>query len=255
MTTELDPVGTRGATGAALERIAEAIRQGDFGPGDRLPSERALAQQLQVSRQTVRKAIHALAAAGVVEVVSGQGAHSGARVTTNYVPPDLDGGRQPPPNLGEIAGVLEARRMFEPRVAVLSGYLMTHEDYDRIAEVLEQQRRATTLDGIRQLDVPFHIAIAQATHNQTIVEVISTLMRHLDIARDVVTMDETDEARATIEIHERTLAAIASRDPRRIEATMDEHLRMMESAWEHATGRPLPRAVPDFLLSARAESG
>jgi GntR family transcriptional repressor for pyruvate dehydrogenase complex len=248
MNAELEPIGARGTSGAALERISEAIRQGEFMPGDRLPSERVLAQQLQVSRQTVRKAIQALVEAGVVEVLSGQGARSGARVRSNFVPLDVDRATMPMPNVGDVADVLEARRMFEPRVAVLAGFLMTNEDYDRIAEVLELQRAATTLHGIRQLDIRFHLAIAQAAHNQTIVEVMHTMMRRLDIARHVVTLDEADEACATIDIHERTLAALASRDQSRIEATMDEHLRMMEVAWERATGRALPRAVPSFLL-------
>ncbi|WP_320671386.1 FadR/GntR family transcriptional regulator [Patulibacter defluvii] len=247
MSVEFEPIESRGTAAAAMERIAAAIRQGRFGIGDRLPSERDLAQQMGVSRQTIRKAIHALADAGVLEILSGQGARSGARVATDVVPLEL-GARATPPNIGEIAGVLEARRLFEPRVAVLAGFLMNDQDYQAINEVLELQRNARDLEGVRDLDVRFHLAIARATHNRTIVVLMQALMEQLNVARYVVPLDP-DEDRRTIEIHERTLEAIASRDQQRIESVMDEHLGMMEAAWQQASGRALPRTVPDFLLN------
>lgn len=249
MSVEFEPIGSRGTAGAATERIAAAIRQGRFRVGDRLPSERDLAQQMGVSRQTIRKAIHALADAGVLEILSGKGPRSGARVASDVVPLEL-GHRMAPPNIGEIAGVLEARRLFEPRVAVLAGFLMNDQDYQAIHEVLELQRNAPDLEGVRDLDIRFHLAIARATHNRTVVVLMQALMEQLNVARDVVPLD-SEEALLTIAIHERTLEAIASRDQERIEAVMDEHLAMMEAAWQQASGRALPRTVPDFLLHGR----
>jgi hypothetical protein len=51
----------------------------------------------------------------------------------------------------------------------------------------------------------------------------------------------------TIDLHVRTLAAIRSADPERIQVIMDEHLGSMEQAWERQTGRRLVRPIPDFL--------
>jgi GntR family transcriptional regulator, transcriptional repressor for pyruvate dehydrogenase complex len=252
MSFEFQPIETRGTAGAAMQAIATVIRQGGLAVGDRLPSERVLSQQMGVSRQTIRKAIHSLASAGILDIRSGQGPRSGAHVRTNVIPLELLGsGSATPPNISEIAGVLEARRLFEPRVAVLAGFLMTGADHDAIREVIERQRQAVDLEGVRDLDARFHIGIAQATQNRTIVVLMQGLMEQLDVARHVVALDP-DEQSQTIDIHERTLEAIASRDQRRIEATMDEHLRMMETAWERASGRALPRTVPDFLLTSMA---
>ncbi len=250
MSVDLQPIGARGTTGAVLGQLADAIRRGDLRVGDSLPSERDLAAQLGVSRQTVRKAVRSLVEADVLEMISGQGARSGARLKTTFVPLYLDRTPRAAPSIGEIAEILEARRLLEPRVAVLAGFMHDANDYDRIEAVIALQRQETTLAGIRQLDIRFHLAVAAATHNGAIIALMQTMMGQIDVARDVVTLDERSEARETLDMNERTLRAIASRDQASIEAVMDEHLRMLETAWEHSSGRALPRVVPSFLLGS-----
>lgn len=241
MAANFQPLETQGTTDAVLQRIAMAISHGHFMPGDRLPSERDLASQLAVSRQTARNAVKILVDAGVVTVISGQGAGSGARVLSNYVPQGLIGGDRPQPDFRQVASVLEARRLIEPNVAVLAGFKMIDEDYDAMHEVIQLQKAASDLEGIRSLDTRFHLAIAAAAHNRVITAVMQDLTQQLDVARHVVSIDSQTEARATIDIHERTLEAILSRDSARIERVMDEHLRMLEDAWELASSRALPR--------------
>lgn len=256
MATTFEPLQSQGTTEVVVQRIAATISQGLFTVGERLPSERRLAAQFGVSRQTARSAMRALVTAGVVEVVSGQGAGSGARIVSNDVPLQLFGGNREQPDFREVASVLEARRMIEPNVAVLAGYRMIDEDYEAMREVIELQRAAPDLEGIRNLDIRFHLAIAAAAHNRVITAQMQSLMQQLDIARHVVSMDSETEARATIEMHERTLEAILSRDPNRIERVMDEHLRMMEDAWEQASSREFPRYFPGrSRASVAAERG
>ena len=128
MSFTFDRLQTRGTVPQVVERIVEPIRLGRLRYGDRLPSERALAQQLGVSRETVRKAVRTLSEAGVVEVTSGKGSMSGIHVRSDLIPPELLHGPARVP-IGEISGVLEARRLFEPRVAQLAGLLATEEDF------------------------------------------------------------------------------------------------------------------------------
>jgi GntR family transcriptional regulator, transcriptional repressor for pyruvate dehydrogenase complex len=65
-------------------------------------------------------------------------------------------------------------------------------------------------------------------------------MRRLEIARDMA-VHEPPVFGWSIDIHERTLAAIRSRDPQQIEVVMDEHLAQLEDVWERESGRPLTR--------------
>src|SRR5215211_5734438 len=133
------PVEARGTVRQVVERIAEPIRLGRLRFGDRLPAERALAQQLGVSRETVRKAVRALVDAGVLEVTSGRGSRSGIHVRSDLIPPELLHGPASLP-IGEISGVLEARRLFEPRVAQLAGLLATEDDFAELQGVVDLQR-------------------------------------------------------------------------------------------------------------------
>ena len=248
MVFTFEPVEARGTVRQVVERIAEPIRLGRLRFGDRLPAERSLAQQLGVSRETVRKAVRTLVDAGVLEVVAGQGSRSGIHVRSDLIPPELLHGPASLP-IGEISGVLEARRLFEPRVAQLAGLLASEDDFAELEGVVDLQRDvAAEPQRVRDLDAPFHLALARATHNATVVALMQTLFQRLEVAKRFAI--EPGEAERAIDIHERTLAAVMSRDLEAIERVMDEHLAILERAWARESGRALPREVPDFLLPA-----
>ena len=248
MVFTFEPVEVRGTVRQVVERIAEPIRLGRLRFGDRLPAERSLAQQLGVSRETVRKAVRTLVDAGVLEVVAGQGSRSGIHVRSDLIPPELLHGPASLP-IGEISGVLEARRLFEPRVAQLAGLLASEDDFAELQGVVDLQRDvAAEPQRVRDLDAPFHLALARATHNATVVALTQTLFQRLEVAKRFAI--EPGEAERAIDIHERTLAAVMSRDLEAIERVMDEHLAILERAWARESGRALPREVPDFLLPA-----
>jgi GntR family transcriptional regulator, transcriptional repressor for pyruvate dehydrogenase complex len=244
------PVATRRTFEEAVEQIAEKIKSGDLHGGDRLPSERELAAQMRISRPTLREAIKTLSEAGVLEVRRGQA--GGIFVASELVPRDLLRSRQEI-RFSEVAGVLEARRLIEPRVAQLAAAHAAEDDFLIMAATIERQRElAASDDFLRhedlflQLDLKFHLAMARATRNSTIVDFMRQLLRALEIARDMA-MHAPLVPDWTIEIHERTLAAVRSADFVRIDEVMDEHLAQMEQIWERETGRGLVRPLPDFL--------
>lgn len=254
------PVGPRRTFEGAVEQIAERIRHGDLAQGDRLPSERDLAAALQISRPTLREAVRVLADAGVLEVRTGS--TGGIFVASDYVPLELLRSKSDL-RLDEVAGVLEARRMIEPRVAQLAAVNAREEDYAHLQQIIDAQKalleQGDVLDNedrFLQLDTRFHVRIARATGNSTIVSLMRTLLRRLEIARDLA-LHEPPIAPWVIDVHERTLAAIRSADHDRIEQVMDEHLAAMERSWEQATDRVLVRPVPDFLrpLAVRSHDG
>ncbi len=231
-------------------QIAAAIQVGELRFGDRLPSERALSEQLDVSRATVRKACQVLEEAGVLEIRSALGPNSGMYVNSEVLPGGIAGTVEQLP-LDEITGVLEARRLFEPRVAQLAGYLATKEDLAELERIIDAQRQvADDPLLVRGLDASFHLTIARATHNGTIVALMQTLQQRLQLARNPKAMP--DEVPLTIEMHERTLTAIATHDPDLIELAMLEHLGILEQAWQHQAGGVLPRRAPDFLQASQA---
>jgi GntR family transcriptional regulator, transcriptional repressor for pyruvate dehydrogenase complex len=239
-----EPVSTRRTFEEAVEQIAEQIKAGDLHAGDRLPSERELAAQMRISRPTLREAIKTLVEAGVLEVRRGQS--GGIFVASELVPRELLRSRQEI-RFGEISGVLEARRLLEPRVAQLAAVHATEEDFAVMARTIERQRElAASDDFLRhedlflQLDMKFHLALARATRNSTIVALMRTLLRQLEIGRDLA-LRQPPIPEWVVSIHERTLAALRAQDAALIAEVMDEHLAGMERAWEQETGRALRR--------------
>jgi DNA-binding FadR family transcriptional regulator len=252
-----DPVTTRRTFEEAVVQIAERVKLGELRPGDRLPSERDLAAQMRISRPTVREALKTLAEAGVLEIRRGQS--GGAIVAGELVPRELLRSRYEI-RVGEVSGVLEARRLIEPRVAQLAAVHAGEDDFAAMQETIDRQRKLAARtnfleqeDLFLQLDLKFHIAIARATRNSTVVTLMRSLFRRLEIARDMAVHGDT-VPEWVIEIHERTLAAVRAANFAEIDSVMDEHLSQLEQVWERETGRGLVRPLPDFLQPVAARS-
>ena len=250
MSPAFEPVATLRTFEEAVVQIAEKVKHGELHQGDRLPAERDLAAQMRISRPTVREAIRTLTEAGVLEVRRGQS--GGAFVRTELVPRDLLRTRFEI-RVGEVAGVLEARRLLEPRVAQLAAVHGSEDDFAAMQATIDRQRGlARSGDFLRhedlflQLDLKFHLTIARATGNSTVVSLMRSLFRRLEIARDMAVHGETVPD-WTIEVHERTLAAIRVADFVAVDDVMDEHLAQLEQVWERETGRGRVRPLPDFL--------
>ena len=247
------PVQTRRTFEEAVEQIAEKVKLGELVVGDRLPSERALAEQMQISRPTLREAVKVLVDSGLIAVRRGAG--GGMFVATELVPPDLLARRREL-RISEVAQVLEARRVLEPRVAALAAMRAGEEDFRVLERTIDEQRRLASAgdvvesgneDRFLALDVRFHLAIARASGNAMLVGLVRQLYRDLEIARDMAMHHETVPA-WVIDVHERTLGAIRSGDLEAVDRVMDEHLAGLERTWEQETGRALLRPVPEFLV-------
>jgi GntR family transcriptional regulator, transcriptional repressor for pyruvate dehydrogenase complex len=239
------PAQTRRSFEDAIEQIAEAIQAGDLQVGDRLPSERSLASQMEISRPTLREAIRVLSEAGIVDVKPGPG--GGMFILSDHVPLDVLS-NDVAFRISEVAEVLEARRLIEPRVAQLAALRATEADFEAMERTIELQRvRPIADERFVQLDIRFHTAIARATQNETVVGLMRALLRRLELARQSAmrSAGDLDEA---VDIHVRTLAAIMSGDPEAVEVAMDEHLSFLETRWQEETGRARLRKIPAFLL-------
>ena len=109
------------------ERIAAMIEGGSYPPGSRLPGEREIAEQLGVSRVTVREAEIALQARGMVTIKTGSGV---------YVTDAMAARGDEPPAVSAFE-LTEARSLFESEAAALAASTITPETLDRLDELLE----------------------------------------------------------------------------------------------------------------------
>jgi DNA-binding FadR family transcriptional regulator len=230
------PVRTRRSFEEALDQIAERITAGDLAVGDRLPPEREMAAQLDISRPTLREALKVLSQAGIIEVRSRSG---GTVVRSDLIPREVISGRS---NVlaEEVGDVLEVRRVIETNIALIAAARASKHDFDAMGATIDLQRAAADHDVAYhlQLDERFHLLMARATGNPMFVGLVRSIFGRLAIARDMTPRAAGDTA-LEVDIHTRTLSALESRDPAIIVAAMDEHMSYLETIWERETGRRL----------------
>jgi GntR family transcriptional repressor for pyruvate dehydrogenase complex len=199
-----------------VERLGTAIRLGILGPGVRLPSERELADQLGISRSTLRQAITTLVQSGHLTSVRGRG--GGTFVVQE---PPLAEGSPTGPVREDWREVLDLRVAVEVGAATLAAERAGEDDLALMRECVERMTAASEFDDYRRADIRFHIAIAQASGVPRMVGLVgeveadvSEVIAHIAHPPEVLEHSNGEHARM-IEAFERHDAARAVRLLRR----------------------------------------
>jgi DNA-binding FadR family transcriptional regulator len=152
-----EPVQTPTTFEGTVDRLGTAIRLGILPPGSRLPSERDLAEQLHISRSTLRQAITALVESG--HLTSQRGRSGGTFVVPE--PPLAEGSAGPLPEGWHQ--VLDLRVAIEIGAVALAAERIGAESLEVMRDAVARMDAAIDFEDYRRADVRFHIAIAQAT--------------------------------------------------------------------------------------------
>jgi len=209
-----------------FEQLAEEIKSGRLGPGERLPTEQELTRAARVSRTVVREAVAALRAEGLVVTRQGVGAFVSAE--PQRAPFRIDPERMQ--SLGDILGVMELRLGVEIESAGLAAERAGRAQLRAIGAALEAIERASAQGrSAVDEDLAFHRAIAQATGNGEFPRFLQFIGRHLIPRRTVSGLPERMGGRRAYlaiiqEEHRRIFDAIRDRDPKAAREAMRRHL-------------------------------
>lgn len=206
-------------------RIAELIRSGEFKVGDRLPSERALAERFNVSRTLVREAIIVLEIQGAVEVRGGSGIYICAPVAGAAAAPAS--GYTLPPGPGPFE-LLRARSLIESEIASVAAENRKDSDIDRIYAALAAMREHMQDKAANEAaDRLFHLRIAESTGNSVLLQMVTALWDHTKapIWSQMEAHFHTPELRrASQDDHQRVFNALLERNPAEARAAMRAHI-------------------------------
>jgi len=208
---------------SAIKQIMDLVKRSELKPGDKLPSERELAEKLSISRGSLREAFRVLESRGLIKSKPGGG---------RYIREIRKNGHNNTENIilslekSSILELLEAREMFEVKIAEITAQRATPEDIKSIEKALNKMNEEEGLkdDKKTESDTEFHLAIAGASHNFVFVNIIKL---HLDLLRD--TREKTQQIPGRREErwreHQAILQAIKEHDAKKAGEAMLKHLR------------------------------
>ncbi len=235
-----------------MHQLRSMIRQGALKHGDRLASERDLAERFKVSRSSVREAIRSLELQGLVVSKRGSGTFINTENADSVVAlmaASLNTGGE------ALSDIFEMRRVLEPAIAALAAVRATEEDVARLAEILEeQQRQIDSGETGVEADTDFHFALAAATHNSALNMLVSAVEDILQQSRDQ-SLQEPGRPQRSLDSHRQILEIIRNGDGKGAQQAMDHHLEVVEPSIQEPKQDPKlgePTEATDGVVSVVA---
>ena len=217
-----EPIRPTRASSDVIAQIRRAILSGQYRPGDRLPTEREMAQQFGVSRVTVRDALRALEANGLVKVkVGGQGGPYVAEPDIALLSDSI--GTHLHLRGTTFQELAEARQALETTAAQLAALRATDADLVALQAAIQGPIRPPHGDTAAS-SLDFHTALVAASHNRALIAMFTATRALIQEAFDVLHARQPDMALAARRVHAELYQAIAAGDGESAVRIMREHL-------------------------------
>ncbi len=207
--------------------LEQAVLEGRYAPGKRLPSERMLSESLGVSRATVREAVGSLVSRGWLARRQGDGTYVVEQSDRRMAEIWLDMAQRHPMLQGDL---VEFRAMLESRAAELAA--LRHDAADRVrleAALVDVDKAYAGSERREQIrsDVAFHRAIADATHNPVFSYLIASLLAllHDHVQLSLAGLEPQSRTAQQLRVQHRALLdAILARDAERARRAASGHI-------------------------------
>jgi GntR family transcriptional regulator, transcriptional repressor for pyruvate dehydrogenase complex len=227
-----------------VQQIKNQIKKGILKPGEKLPSERELANLLGVSRASVREAIQALAFSGYLEVIQGKGTYI-LEIATKYdeIVKFFSGF-----NNYSLDYLMEARIMLEGEFARLAALNSNQKEIDEIERVFNEIAKSNDLNSFVIKDLEFHLTIAKATHNPIMHRLMKIIGELLYKETQKIIEISKDTREKTIEITRELVQAIKQRNANQARELMSKHISNVRVNLEHNINLTNDEHIDSFLL-------
>ncbi|MFB6671591.1 FadR/GntR family transcriptional regulator [Streptomyces sp. NPDC057684] len=212
----------------AISRLKKRIESGEFAPGQRLPPETALANELELSRPSLREAVRALAMAGVLDVRRGDGTF-----VTDLRPDRLVRAIGSFLDLANDTGLdemLECRKVIEPGATALAATRIDAATLDALHQRIERMRTLHDPEELVREDLAFHADIVAATGNRTLESLLSSVTQQTARARIWRALIKSDVLAWTHEQHMDIYRALRAHDSLAAFTAANRHVNDVD-AW------------------------
>jgi GntR family transcriptional repressor for pyruvate dehydrogenase complex len=212
-----------------INQIRNAIFEGAFNPGDKLPSDKELMNQFSVSKGSLREALRSLEVLGLLEIR--KGAQGGAFVTKV----DTEKAKEGFSNFLvfhdlSLQNLCDLRLIMEAYVAECAAPIICDDDLKRLKTIIEETRDALENDlpiQYREKEVSFHLIIASATQNPLIIFLLDFVESLLLEAKKILKPGR-DFSLNVIKAHERIYQALCERNATKAREAIIQDLKQVE---------------------------
>ncbi len=210
----------------AIENI---IIENSLSPGDKLPSQAELSEQLQVGTRSIREAIRTLESRGMVETVQGKGVFVKEN-NIDYFMETLMGSfvfhfpeqKDLMVDLTNTRRIIESQSIYDVALNPPKGFISL---FSRIVEELDEKAAQKNIDAYNLLDMELHRSIIDATNNKILISLYKYLTDLL-----IRSFNKTGQVRGSLETsirdHHQMLQAITARDGQMAKEIMESHIGM-----------------------------
>ncbi len=218
-----------------IEQIQSMVLDGSLKQGDKLPSERVLAQQLEVGRTSIREALRALEVIGLVESRQGGG---------NFIRANFEKSLFQPMSVmfmlqkSKPEDILVLRRILEIESAVLAASRITEAEILEMGKLIDDFKSADNEQSSVKIDKEFHYRVAQASGNLLLLNtlnVISTLIEYFIKDARAAIMRDKENKEVLIAQHEEIFKGLEAHDAERASTAMKKHFELIEKRYLERT--------------------
>mgnify|MGYP000147276579 CR=1 FL=1 len=227
---EFSKISNRKIYEMIAEQIKQQVIEKKLLPGEKLPSTKEFAESFQVGRSTVREALSALKAMGLVESRQGEGSYVRSILPTDVTMPDFDALLM---SRGTILELIEARKSLEVSNSAIAAEKRTEEDLVCFQQILETMHGNLGNENQgEKADLAFHQLLAKATHNSIMVRLLETISSQMEMAisetRRLQMYSNHSVSTQLYQEHKEIFEAIQAKDPILAQEKMKQHLFHVE---------------------------
>lgn len=224
----LTPIGDANLVQRVVQQMLKHIANGDFKIGDRLPSERVLADKLSVSRTCIRESIKILQTMGVIDVQHGKGTfvvNTSPRIGNSSIwRPWLMIYRDDVIDLLDVREALEIKAI---DLASIDRWESIEKDLARILYQMEEALTKKDIERLVALDIEFHELLCQAGNNSILTSLSKEITTVLSVDRRAV-LEIPARAELSISQHKKIFEAIKQKNRKAAREALSDHVKSVK---------------------------
>ncbi|WP_368312394.1 FadR/GntR family transcriptional regulator [Luteibacter sp. CQ10] len=230
----MKPVTTRNLHGQVVQELGQMIVGGKLKPGEGLPREEVLAEQMKVSRTALREAMKVLVTKGLIESRQRTGARVRDAMYWNQLDADVLAWRCAlMPTESFVEKLVEMRELIEPAAAAAAAKRRTPKQLEDLKAAYEAMAASEDLDAWAEADLAFHETMLRATNNELMVSLFSVIETALGTFF-LLSARNSENFKLALPHHEKVYEAVKKRQP---EVARQAMLRMVAESRDNISGR------------------